>query len=997
MNARGDRPLLEEQRATVFLLDGSYTVFRSFYAVAPLTAPDGTPTNGVFGFVNLVRKLIDEQRPDHFAIAFDLAGPTFRDALFEDYKAQRSEPPKELIPQFGLALRAAELMGWPVLTAEDFEADDVLASLAAEAVEKGFRVVIVTADKDLYQLVSERVHVLNPSKGDRLLDPAGVREIFGVPPERVVDVLSLMGDKVDNVPGVPGIGEKGAKALVLRYGGLSEILSRARLFQKLWEAHERALGALEAGDVEALAEALREVAAPAETLARLERDLGGELGENLGRRFANLAELPACSGELSSRALRKALKEIEKKTQPKSWLSLARHEREARFSQELVVLRKDAPVALDLDAMVPGQPRAEEAAAFFRQLGFRRLSAQMEEHAHKVSARIGDRLAVRVIDDAAGLSTLVEEVRSAKVLSVDTETDSLDPRHARLVGISLAYDEEGGAYISCLTPGGPRILWEEAWAELASLLADSSIPKIGQNLKFDRAVLRTAGLDLEGIAFDTLIAAQLLEPGRIVSHKLDDLAWRILGERMISFEEIAGKGKEQRSLDELPVEVVARYAVEDAVVALRLVGPLRERLKKQGLWKLFEHIEQPLVRVLEKMEARGIRLESNRLQAMSTELGEEIQRVEAQVHTLAGHPFNINSPQQLRIVLFEELGLSPTGRRTQKTRAHSTGQEAMEALAAVHPLPAKVLDYRELTKLKSTYVDALPRLVDPDDGRVHTHFHQLGAATGRLSSSDPNLQNIPTRSSLGRKIREAFVPKKGWRLVSADYSQMELRVLAHLAGDERLIEAFRKGFDVHRYTAALVHGISIEEVSGEERSRAKAVNFGIVYGMSEYRLAREQNLSRDEARAFIEAYFARYPRVREYIDAVNSSVCETGEVRTIFSRVRYFPELISAEGVSRVNRMQRETLLRQAVNSTVQGSAADIVKRAMVALDQGLEEGGFRAQLLLQVHDELVLEAPEEELGRLETLLREVMEGAADLAVPLTVELRFAENWAAAH
>ncbi len=994
--AQDDPGLFDDKANTVFLLDGTYTVFRSFYAVAPLTAPDGTPTNGVYGFVSQVRKLIEREAPDHFAVAFDIEGPTFRDELFADYKANRSEPPEDLVPQFGLATRACEVMGWPVMTAEGFEADDVLATLAQQALDRGLRVVIVTADKDLYQLVENRVQVLNPSKGDRLLDADGVREIFGVSPCHVIDVLALMGDKVDNVPGVPGIGEKGARKLVNRYGPVAKILERARLFRTLWLLHERALEELASGEREALKESLEQSEAPARSLAALERELGGTEGTDLAARFEAVADLAGSVASSKDRELRKVLKDMEKKTQPKTWLSLAENEKEAHFSLDLVILRRDAPVELDLAMMVPGQPRTGEAAEFFRGLGFRRLSAEMEERAGREAPCLAEQLEVRIVDDASALGQLSAQLASAPRVAVDTETDSLDPRQARLVGVSLAIDGEGGAYIPCLEAKQAPLLWEMAWEEFCSQLARSDLPKTGQNLKFDRAVLRGAGVTLRGIESDTLIAAQLLEPGRTVSHKLDDLAWRYLGVRMVSYAEIAGAGSSEKTLDQLGVEEVAEYAVEDAVVAFRLTARLEEELEKEGLGTVYRELEIPLISVLEAMEARGIRLDTERLSEISERLALDLARLEQEIHALAGREFNISSPAQLRVVLFEDLGLKPTGRRTQKTKAHSTGQEAMEALAPQHPLPAKVLEFRELAKLKGTYVDALPRLVEPSSGRVHTQFHQLGAATGRLSSSDPNLQNIPARTALGRQIRAAFLPREGWRLIAADYSQMELRVLAHLSGDESLIEAFTRGLDVHRYTAALVQGIPIEDVSGEERSHAKAVNFGIIYGMSEFRLAREQGMSRDEARRFIDAYFDRYPRVKAYIDRVHEEVEETGEVRTLFGRLRRFEEL-AKDGASRLNRMQREQLLRQAVNTTVQGSAADIVKRAMLSLDRRLGEEGFAASLLLQVHDELVLEAPVEELSALETLLREVMEGAAELVVPLTVDVHSGINWAAAH
>ena len=985
------------QRPTVYLLDGTYTVFRSYYAIPALTAPDGTPTGGVYGFLSTVRKLLRERKPDHFGAAFDLEGPTHRDEIFADYKANRAAPPEQLLPQFPLAMEACRVMGWPVITADGFEADDVIGTLAQQALDQNLAVVIVTADKDLYQLVGENVSVLNPSKDDLLLDAKGVEQLFGAPPERVVDVLALMGDKVDNIPGVPGIGEKGAKRLIKRYGGLEAILERAHHFAELWRAHEEAWAALEAGDRQTLAEGLERLSAPAEWLATLEASLGGEAGEDLAARFSAAASLAGRREQLQDRQIKRALKDLEKKTQPKAWLSLADNEEGALFSRRLATISRDAPVSLDLEAMRPGQPRPEEAVSLLSRLGFRRLSEEMSELAGE-TAVVADALEVEVISELDRLQRMVEEYLRQPLVAVDTETTSLEPRKAKLVGISLAAGPGGGVYVPVLGPEGTALDWSQARELLRPLLEEEDPPKTGQNLKFDRAVLREAGLTLRGIGFDTLIAAQLLEPGRGISHKLEDLAWRHLGLRMISYGEVAGRGDGERTLDQVDVETVARYAAEDAVVAWRLTEALSEELEKEQLLELLDEIELPLVEILDEMESRGIRVDVEQLARMSVQLEQELLRLEAEIHEIAGHPFNIASPQQLRRVLFEELGLDPTGRKTQKTKVHSTGQEALEALSAVHPLPAKVLEYRELAKLKSTYVDALPRLVDPETGRLHTQFHQLGAATGRLSSSDPNLQNIPVRTPLGRRIREAFVPAPGQRLISADYSQMELRVLAHMAGDPVLIEAFRKGLDIHRYTAALVAGIEMEEVTDELRSAAKAVNFGIIYGMSEFRLAREQGMSRDQARAFIAAYFERSPKVKEYIEAVKEQVRAKGEVRTLYGRRRSFAELHETGAVvTRINRAQREQLLRQAVNTTVQGTAADIVKLAMVRVYRALREQSLEASLLLQVHDELLLEAPPSELERLETLVREAMEGAAELSVPLKVDLRWGESWAAIH
>jgi DNA polymerase-1 len=988
----------------VYLLDGTYLVFRAFFAIRSLNAPDGTPTGGVFGFVSTVRKLLRERAPAHFAVAFDREEPTHRDDLFEEYKKNRPEPPPELVPQFQLAWDASEALGWPVVTAPGFEADDVIATLARQALERGREAVIVTADKDLYQLVRPGVRVLNPMKEDRLLDAEGIAELFGARPEQVRDVLALMGDASDNVPGVPGVGEKTAKGMVARYGDLETILERAQRFAELWNAKERLLEVLENGE-DPEPDSLADVARTARALLEVEqRGSVPTPDEELQRKLqaaAGVAQL-AAGGKLKE--VKRALKDLAKKTQPKVWLAAAEHAEQARFARELVTVRDDAPVELDLGQIEPERPALERAHELFERLGFRGLSEELAEAAERAGGEstrtpaVADELDVTVVRDPAGLERFLAPLAPGTPLAVDTETDSLEARRANLVGISLCHGPDSGIYIPVRHAGGPPADWEVMRARLADLLGDPRRGKIGQNLKFDAAVLRRAGMPLRGIAFDTLVAAQLLEPGRDVSHRLDDLVRRYLGARTVRYADVVGHGEGELTFDQVDEDSAARYAVEDAVVAWRLAEVLRRELEQAGLWGLFERIEAPLVEVLERMEALGVAIDLDRLAEINRSLQTEQERLEREIHELAGRPFNINSPPQLREVLFDELGLKPTGRRTQKTRVHSTGQEALEALRHQHPLPAKVLSYREIAKLRGTYVEALPKLVDSEDGRLHTQLHQLGAATGRLSSSDPNLQNIPIRSELGRSIRQGFVPAPGYLLLSADYSQMELRILAHLSGDETLVEAFRRGLDIHRFTAALVAGIEPGEVDAVLRAQAKAVNFGIIYGMSEFRLAREQGMTREEARAFIDAYFARYPQVKAYIDGVEHEVQTSGEVRTLFGRRRSFPELLEPEGSrARPNAPAREQLLRQAVNTTVQGTAADIVKRAMVRLDGALEQGETGARLLLQVHDELVLEVPEAEVEPVSELVRDVMQDVAELTVPLEVELASARNWAEAH
>jgi len=999
---------------TVYLVDGTYTVFRAYYALTRLTAPDGTPTNAVFGFVNQLRKIVRERTPEHFGVAFDLEGPTLREEKYAEYKANRPAPPEDLAPQFALAMEAARLLGWPVLAAPGFEADDVLGTLALKARAAGLEVVIVTSDKDLYQLVREGVRVLNLAKDERILDEDGVREIFGAPPERVVDVLALMGDAVDNVPGVPGVGEKTAKALVGRYGRVSTVLSRARLFAQLWAAREAGLAALDAGE----APALEDLRAAAIALAAGERAVGGEDDET-ARRFAALAELDSAA---PPKTLRKALADLDKKTQSKIWLSIDAHADDALLSLDLATIRTDAPVDLDLEAMRPGCPDAAAAASFFRTLGFRQLSAELEagesgapapaapadegapaRDAAKDGAGAAKRGAAK---DGAGAAkrgaaapsgpTLFDVPEETRIEFAPAGAAIAAARAAGRAAVGACYVPGAGkprlAAIAVAAPDGSLVEARRAAeidAPFAALLADAALPKVGHDLKTIAGALRcaagrTAGATrgaaapFAGAGFDALLAAQMLDPDRAAPSSAIEGAARL------------GLGGAAEAADPLAV------AAADALAAARLAAPLAASLERGGLDGVFEEIEMPLVPVLEEMEARGILVDAGRLGELSSLFAEQLAVLEKEIHQLAGRPFNIASPPQLRAVLFDELKLEPVGRRTQKTKAYSTNQDVLEQLAERHPLPGKVLEHRELSKLKGTYVDALPRLVDQADGRVHTLFHQLGAATGRLSSSDPNLQNIPVRTDLGRRIRAAFVPAAGFSFLSADYSQMELRILAHLAGDPELTAAFLSGADIHRHTAALVAGIDPAEVTPRLRAAAKAVNFGIVYGMSEFRLAREQGMSLEEAREFIDAYFRRYPKVKEYIADTTREVLRTGEVRTLFGRVRRFPELVGG-GEGARNRAVREALVRQAVNATVQGTGADIVKKAMKGVADRLRSAKLSSRLILQVHDELLLETARGEEDEVRRLVVEAMEGAAKLAAPLTVDARIAEDWAAAH
>ncbi|MBZ5638990.1 MAG: DNA polymerase I [Acidobacteriia bacterium] len=1001
--------MADDTRAkTLYLVDGTSQLFRAYFAIRGLSNPGGMPTGAVYGFTTMLRKLVGDEKPRYLAVAFDLPGPTFRHDRYADYKAHRPPAPEDLNVQFPYAKKVCEAFRIPVLELPGFEADDLIATYARLGREAGFDVVVVASDKDLLQLVDDRVTVLNPSKNVRL-DAAGVEEFFGVPPGRVRDVLGLMGDAVDNIPGVPGVGEKTAIAMVAGYGGVDEVIGRAQRFVAAFEARDALLAVLEAvgkddplseSTARAASEAGESVAARLRDLLAVERDEAfrgrlDELGGALDR--AALGRLPSRAGS-EGRAVAKdlqelirALKDIEKGSGRKAWQSVRDHAEEARLSRELATVDALVPVVFDAEALQTEPPDRERLTALFRELGFRRLLAEAEEAPApaEVAAEAPARADYRTVLSRPDLETVVAACRSAGCFAVDTETDGVDPLRARLVGISLSSAPASGAYV----PVGHDYLGVPEQLPLATvrevlgpLLADPAVGKIGQNLKYDLHVLRRHGLPVEGWRLDTMVAAFLLEPDR-PTFNLDGLARDLLAYETIRYEDVAGSGARQSTLDRVDVARVTEYAAEDADVTLRLAEVLEPRLVEMGLDVLYREVDGPLLPVLARMEAYGIRVDVGRLAAMSAEMGEALDRARREIHALAGAPFNVDSPKQLREVLFERLGMKP-GRRTAKSGVASTDASTLEDLAGEHEIARRILEYRELAKLKGTYVDALPELVNPETGRVHTSYHPTGAATGRLSSSDPNLQNIPARTPMGRRIRSAFVPAEGWVFLASDYSQVELRVLAHLSGDPELISAFRAGEDIHRRTAARIFGVDPALVTDEMRRRAKAVNFGVLYGMSEGRLAREQGISRADAKRFIEAYFERFRAVRAYIERVRDDARRTREVRTFFGRVRFFPDLSGRAG-----RAAEEAALRAAVNTTVQGTAADLMKMAMLRVDAALSGAGLRTRMLLQVHDELLLEAPEEELGRVEPLVRKLMEEVHPLEVPLLVDGKTGASW----
>jgi DNA polymerase-1 len=891
-------------RPTLFIVDGSSYIYRAYHAIRPLFTSTGIPTNAVYGFTTMLLKLLREWQPTYLVVAFDHPAPSFRKAMFEAYKATRPPTPDDLVPQLKLVREVARAFNIPQVEVEGFEADDVIATLTARARDHA-DVTIVSTDKDLMQLVDERVRLLDTMR-DKVFGPAEVREKYGVEPAQMIEVLGLMGDSSDNIPGVPGIGEKTAAQLIREHGTIEGVLAR-----------------------------VDEVAG-------------------------------------------------EKRRQ-----SLREHAEQARLSRRLAIVRTDVPLPFDLEALRVRPPDREKLAEVLSRLEFHSLMKEMEI-AQPVKPSAIDRDRYRTVLTEADLARVVESLRRAGSFAVDTETTSLDPMRAVLVGISLCWAPGEACYIPLdhrYLGAPPQLGRERVLSALRPLLEDPALPKTGQNIKYDWVVLRRAGVTVGPIAMDSMVAAYLLDPGK-PSYRLEELAREYLGHQMLTYAEVTGRGKAQIAFEEVDVETATRYSGEDAEVAYLLGRLLEPKIREAGLERLFREVELPLLRVLASMEMHGVKVDRAILADLSRRFEEMALGAERRIHELAGMTFNVNSPKQLQEVLFNRLGLKPL-KRTQT--GFSTDGDVLEELAREHPLAREILEYRSVTKLKSTYVDTLPALIHPETGRIHTSYNQAVAATGRLSSSDPNLQNIPVRTELGREIRRAFVAEEGNRLLSADYSQIELRILAHLSGDATLMDAFRKGEDIHARTAAEVFGVDPRDVTSEMRTSAKAINFGIIYGMGAFRLARELGIPQKQAQSYIESYFGRLPGVKRFLSETLEAARKEGEVRTLLGRRRFLPDLRSQ------NRNLRAAAERIAVNTPIQGSAADLIKVAMVRIQRALEEEGFRARMILQVHDELVFEAPEEEVERLGALVRQTMEHVADLAVPLRVDLSTGANWAEAH
>jgi DNA polymerase-1 len=893
-------PAAKRPAKTLHLVDGSGQFHRAFHAIRGLATSKGLPTNAAYGFTTMLRKLLEDEKPEHVAVLFDPPGRTIRHEEYAEYKANRPKMDQELAVQIPYIRRVCEVLRLAVIEVPGFEADDVIATLARQAVEKGFKVVVVSADKDLLQLVSEDVTVLNPGRegsGQTRLDRKAVEEKWGVPPERIVDVLALVGDSVDNVPGVPGIGDKGARDLVRAYGPLEAVLDHA--------------------------------------------------------------------DEVKRAAYREGLKG---------------HREAALLSKHLVTLRADAPVELQMDTLCLQEPDRAAAYALFKELEFQALAREYAPEA-KPAADAEHRL----LTSLAELEAVSAEASKAGAVAIGVVVTGPQAMRAKALGIALAWAPGRSAYLPL---GHSRIdvpqVVEPARAldALRPLLEDGEIRKASAAAKRDEIVLERLGVRVRGLSFDALIASYLLDPGRR-TYALEDLAMEHLGERRP-----AGSGG--IAAPDAAAIPTGQTAGSEAEVVLRLDRPMSDRLRVEELLPIYESMEMPLVEVLADLERAGVKIDTRLLKAMSSDMEVQLQDLTKEIHLLAKGEFNINSPVQLREVLFDRLGLQ-SGKRTAKTRAASTAEDVLEELALVHELPRKILDYRSIQKLKSTYVDALPELVDPETGRIHATFNQTVAATGRLSSADPNLQNIPIRTPEGRRIREAFVAEKGHLLLSADYSQIELRVLAHLSGDPTLIDTFQKGEDVHDRTSREIFGPLSPIPPDEQRRISKMVNYALLYGKTAFSLAKDIGVSRKEAEAFIKAYFARYPRVRTFIDETIARARETGYVRTLLGRLRRLPDLRSKNFPVR---MEAE---RQAMNTPVQGSAADLIKRAMIDLHRELAERKLRSRLILQIHDELLLEVPEKEAAEAQELVKQVMEGALKLDVPLVADAHLGRSWAEVH
>ena len=929
--------------ALLYLLDGHALAYRAYFALTGgredmarrWITSQGEPTAAVYGFTSILLRLFEQEEPPYMAVAFD-AGHSFRDQIYPAYKATRDKMPDEMRPQMDRIRQVVRAFGLPILELDGYEADDVLGSAAYQSVrEHDLHVKIITGDRDLLQLVSERIIVTLP--GRKLSDaedftPRRVLEVLGVRPDQVVDYKALVGDKSDNIPGVPGIGPKTAVKLLQKYDNLDNI-------------------------------------------------------------YAHLDEL--------SPSVRK---------------KLAQHRHLAYLSRELARIKTDLPVEVPLDAARVGRWDLDAVDALFRELEFRtlvrrwrqwlqsRASALPAAGASQTQLSLFDsptappevvpqvgvpHLRVTVVDTPQALDALARVLDAAATIAVDTETDSLNKMQARLVGLSLAVDPEHGYYVPVGHRAGRQLPWERVRAALRPALTHPDKGKVGHNLKFDYVILARHGLEMTPLTFDTMLAEWLCNPASR-NLGLKNLAWVRLDIQMTDISALIGKGRGQRGMDEVPIAQVAPYAAADVAVVLRLIPVLQDDMARREVAHLLREMEMPLVPILAHMEMTGVAVDTAQLQRLEADLRRRLAEIETRIYDAVGHTFNLNSPQQLAQVLYDELGLRPPpGTRKTSTGRYTTAADVLESMRDQHPVVAWILEHRELSKLLHTYVVALRAQIHPETGRIHTTYNQTGAVTGRIVSQNPNLQNIPIRTPLGREVRRAFVAAEGYRWLSVDYSQIELRIVAHFSGDENMIAAFRAGQDIHRATAAAIFGVPLDAVTPEQRRLAKAVNFGLIYGMTPYGLSQAVGISREEARAFVEAYFERFPKVKDYMERTLRQAYQQGYVETLFGRKRYFPELQNPNiGVNARRRAERE-----AINAPIQGTAADILKKAMIAVDDVLREVEPDARMLLQVHDELDLEVPAERVDPVARAVKSAMEGVVELAVPLVADVKVGPNW----
>ena len=909
---------------TLLLVDGSSYLYRAFHALPELRNSRGEPTGAIYGMLNMLRRLLKDMPAEHAACVFDAKGKTFRDEVYPQYKANRAPMPDDLVAQIAPIKEGVAALGWPLLEIEGVEADDVIGTLARQAERDGMKVIISTGDKDFAQLVNERVTLVN-TMSNEVLDEAGVEAKFGIRPARIIDYLALVGDSVDNVPGVDKVGPKTAVKWLAQYGSLDDIVRRAP-------------------------------------------EIGGAVGENL----------------------RKSL----------DWLPRGR---------ELLTIKCDVPLPLGVSDLALRPRDTAKLAELFDRFGFKSWRREIDERGERSEERGGNSTApvpaperfspltphpsrhYETVLTGQQLEAWLKKIAGAELVAFDTETTGLDQMKAELVGLSLAVEAGAAAYVPLAHryAGAPDQLdHADVLARLKGWLEDGKRAKLGQNAKYDMHVLANHGIRLAGVAHDTLLQSYVLESHQ--SHDMDDLAARHLGVKTITYDEVTGKGAGRIGFEQVPVERAAEYAAEDADVTLQLHQALYPQVESdEKAARIYRDVEMPLIAVLFGMERHGVLLDRELLKTLSTQFGQKMQDIEARAYEQAGQPFNLNSPKQIQEILFEKKGLKPL--RKTPGGAPSTDEDALQELALDHPLPQLILDYRGLAKLKSTYTDKLPQSINPRTGRVHTNYGQAVAVTGRLASNDPNLQNIPIRTAEGRRIREAFIAPPGCLIVSADYSQIELRIMAHISRDENLLRAFAAEEDVHRATAAEIFGTEPKAVDAEQRRYAKVINFGLIYGMSAFGLARQLGIERSAAQQYMDRYFARYPGVADYMKSTREAARASGYVETVFGRKLWLPEITSGSPG------RRQGAERAAINAPMQGTAADLIKMAMIAVDGWLAGADLKSRLIMQVHDELVLEVPEQEVETVRRELPRLMSSVAKLSVPLVVDVGAGLNWDKAH